>query len=108
MVEVINKGFKNDLIVLIYRPPNSDIHIFINSVTSALSNINLTKYNIIFTGDFNIDLLQSNTDINILNFVNLMFSNSLVPLINKPTTNLSATLIDNFFVIIMRTFFLVF
>ena len=42
------------------------------------------KY-LLIMGDFNLDLLQFNTDTKIDDIVNNMISSSLFPLINKPT-----------------------
>ena len=51
-------------------------------------------------GDFNIDLLKSDENPHVNDFLNQMFSSSFQPLITRPTriTNSSATLIDNIFV----------
>ena len=50
-------------------------------------------------GDFNIDLMKNNMHKPTTDFINMMFTNALIPLINKPTriTSHSATLIDNIF-----------
>ena len=50
-------------------------------------------------GDFNINLLNHDTHQLTAEFLNIMYSNSFIPLINKPTrvTEHSATLIDNVF-----------
>ena len=50
-------------------------------------------------GDFNIDLLKSDTHKPTNDFINMMFASSLIPLINRPTrvTQQTATLIDNIF-----------
>ena len=54
-------------------------------------------------GDFNLNVINYETDSNIKNFLNLIFQNGLVPVINKPTrvTRTSATAIDH---IITNTF----
>ena len=51
-------------------------------------------------GDFNINLLKSEENQHVNDFLNQMFSSSFYPLISRPTriTNRSATLIDNIFV----------
>ena len=48
-------------------------------------------------GDFNINLLQYDTNITVQNFIYMLSSQSFYPTINKPTriTESSATLIDN-------------
>ena len=50
-------------------------------------------------GDFNYDLLASDTNISANDFLETFLSASFLPLISRPTriTNTSATLIDNFF-----------
>ena len=50
-------------------------------------------------GDFNINILNSQSHQPTNEFINLMLSNSLYPLISKPTriTSSTATLIDNIF-----------
>ena len=62
----------------------------------------LTEVNnrdVYLTGDFNINLLQYNTENNTNHFVNTLLQNNLLPLINSPTriTGSSETLIDNIF-----------
>ena len=50
-------------------------------------------------GDFNINLLNYNTDKDNTTFCDIMFSNSFSPFITLPTKigNISETLIDNIF-----------
>ena len=63
-----------------------------------MKNINI-KNNIYVCGDFNIDLLQRDTNKLTGDFVDMVFSLGLYPLIIKPTriTATSATIIDNIF-----------
>ena len=61
----------------------------------------IKKYSVsILTGDFNIDLIKSSSHPASQEFVDSLFSYSLVPVVNKPTriAHPSATLIDNFFI----------
>ena len=48
-------------------------------------------------GDFNINVLDYESNVKVKNFVNFAFQNSLIPLINKPTrvTETNATAIDH-------------
>ena len=52
---------------------------------------------LLIIGDFNIDLLKYDTDPHVDKFVNTMMSNSLFPLVNKPTNFFreTSTLIDH-------------
>ena len=55
---------------------------------------------LVLLGDFNINLLNSNTDNSISKFLDILGSFSLLPQIILPTriTNTSKTLIDNIFI----------
>ena len=50
-------------------------------------------------GDYNIDLMKNDVHKPTTDFINMMFTNAMIPLINKPTriTSHSATIIDNIF-----------
>ena len=87
----------NDLICIIgivYRPPNSNISQFIDNMSYILSKISSLPCYI--SGDYNIDLLKHSSHIPTARFLEIMYSNSLVPMICKPTreTETTATLID--------------
>ena len=83
-------------ICLIYRRPNYNKQIFYDFIYKHLSNFNFS--NLIFCGDFNINLLDkldSHAFFNILNQLGLISI-----LIDTPTriTNTISTQIDNFFI----------
>ena len=54
-------------------------------------------------GDFNLNLLDHNTNRKVHNFLSLIYQNDMIPTINKPTrvTRKTATVIDN---ILTRSF----
>ena len=81
-------------IIVVYRYHNN-IKTFFESFMETISSYNDKPLLII--GDFNLDLLQFDTDPIIDEFVNMMISSSLFPLINKPTNFFrnSSTLIDH-------------
>ena len=64
---------------------------------NILRNISLRKRDIYILGDFNINLLNSDTHSNTSDFIDMMFATSFLPLINRPTriSDNSATLIDS-------------
>ena len=80
-----------------YRPPNRNV----NDFTSQLDRLLQLFQNktIFLVGDMNINILNyaNHTDTN--NFVDLLYSKGMYPLITKPTriTSTCATLIDNIF-----------
>ena len=92
-----HENHRCDLFICVYRPPRGNIHNFLNTFNEILVSAYNRKYSSIYVfGDFNVDILKSN-DSSIFDFINLMFSFSLFPLITKPTriTDTTATLIDH-------------
>ena len=68
-------------------------------LTPLLKKITFEKKNIFLTGDFNINLLNTETDEPTSSFLNNLASNLFIPHIILPTriTTRSKTLIDNIF-----------
>ena len=69
--------------------------LFLKSLTNKLSKESNKK--IIILGDFNIDLIKTNTNNNASEFLDRIYSSYLIPHITSPTrlTSSSHTLIDN-------------
>ena len=84
----------------IYKPPNVLYDVFECAFLRLLSFIDLPSSSCVICGDFNIDFIQCDDDYVSRNFLNLLNTMSLVPLISKPTriSNTRASLIDNFFI----------
>ena len=89
----------NILVGVVYRPPRVNMEDFMNSMSTLLENLSRLNRTVYIMGDFNINLINANNNNITSEFVDLMFSYSFSPLINKPTrvTSTSATLIDNIF-----------
>ena len=87
------------LVGTIYRPPNTSVERFMESLSPILDIIKNEKKISYIMGDFNINLMNVDCHIQSSEFLEMMFSYNLLPLIYKPTriTNSSATLIDNIF-----------
>ena len=88
---------KNIVVCCIYRPPNRSINSFTEHVNEVLNKfVNKTVY---VVGDFNINILNHEKHKETNDFIDLMYSKGVFPLITKPTriTNTTATLIDNIF-----------
>ena len=90
---------KNVIIGTIYRPPGSDLMGFNEWIQDLMDRIVRENKICYLAGDFNINLLNHDTHQLTAEFLNIMYSNSFIPLINRPTriTEHSATLIDNVF-----------
>ena len=95
----ILKTLNNVIIGVIYRPPNSDINSFMSDLKCILSKLDKEKKCIYVMGDFNLNLLNMDNHLPTSEFLEIMYSFSYFPLINKPTRikKDSATLIDNIF-----------
>lgn len=99
-VELYIENAKNVLIGCVYRPPSAKIYEFNSQLCKIFSNKCFAKNKSLFVaGDFNINLLELESNELICNFLNIMMSAGLIPVINKPTriTSTSETLIDNIF-----------
>ena len=99
-VEIINPNKKNTVIGCIYRHPSMGLEEFNTDYMSpffeALDKENKSKYLI---GDYNVDLLKIDSDLETSNFFDTITSSLMVPHITLPTriTPTSKTLIDNIF-----------
>ena len=99
LVEIIQPHRKNIIVGCFYRPPDASVADFNNSLEGILSTISFENKLSYLMGDFNISILNSQSHQPSNAFINLMVSNSLYPLISKPTrlTSTTATLTDNIF-----------
>ena len=88
---------KNIIVGLIYRPPNTNIVDFNSYINDLLMSIKCERKLIYLIGDLNINLLNSEKHLLTSEFLDIMYSFSFYPLINKRTRvgNERATLIDN-------------
>ena len=84
----------------IYKYPNLPVTEFNECyLQPLLDKLSLEKKDVIWMGDFNVDLLHYETQSQSINFLHKMFSASLKPHITTPTriTPRSKTLIHNIF-----------
>ena len=84
---------------IIYRTPDADVRNVCEYLFNILESLKPHNQSCYIMGDYNIDLLKHSTHNPTSEFLDLMFSNSFIPLIYKPTreTHKTATLIDNIF-----------
>ena len=93
-------GHKRDVIIgLMYRPPNRDLDQFNQDLAVVLETITRERKFCYILGDYNLDPLNCESHQYTKDFLEIMYSNSFIPLINRPTriTATTATLIDNIF-----------
>ena len=93
----VNRG-KNIIVSCLYRTLGSCVDLFNEYLEKLLQRVKKNKL-FYLVGDFNINLIKSETHLGTRNFIDLLFSHGLYPLINKPTRICleAATLIDNIF-----------
>ena len=98
-IEIENRNGKNYLFCCVYRHPSSNIDIFCDYLQEVLSNPAVCNKLVFILGDFNINLLNYNSDTPTSNFVNFFFSKQFLPYIVHPSrvSDNSSTLIDNIF-----------
>ena len=95
-IEIERQNAKNILVGVTYRA-----HTSIDDFTLDLDKILIKTYSenkiTYVMGDFNIDLLRDDTSRPIHDYINFIYSKSLIPTIYKPMqiTETTATLIDN-------------
>ena len=90
---------RNVIVGVIYRPPNTDISVFNEHLTTLLSAVKLENKLCYCMGDYNINIMNSESHGDTGKFLDIMYSFSFIPLITRPTRVAinSATIIDNIF-----------
>ena len=96
-IEISSTKFKNIILNTIFRSPNGDMKQWETHFKDIFSKNDKNLKNIVLTGDFNSNFLDFGTNINVQDFLNLMFRYNMIPLTNKPTrvTRHSANTIDH-------------
>ncbi|XP_065642240.1 uncharacterized protein LOC136073891 [Hydra vulgaris] len=94
-IEIINQKEKNLFITVLYRPPNGSYNQFENDLRRILTQT--SKKHLYLLGDFNLNLINLNTDNHVKNFINTLSQFSAYPMTNKPTrvTRKTSSIIDN-------------
>ena len=101
LVEITQPNCKNIIVGAIYRPPSGDLGQFNLAFDNFLNLLISDCHKHIFlAGDYNINLLRSDSHVETDVFVNNLRCHSFVPTIDKPTRvgEYSSTLIDNIFI----------
>ena len=90
---------KDVIVGVIYRPPGGSIEDFNVIFSDMVNGIKHENKIVYLVGDFNINLINADSHQSTSNFLDVLYSASLFPLINRPTriTSETATLIDNIF-----------
>ena len=76
---------KNFIVACIYKHPLADSENFLNLYSDLLDKILAENKKAIFFGDFNLDLLNAETNTHVDNFLNCNLSHCMLPTITRPT-----------------------
>lgn len=96
VLECCGIGLGNLVIISIYSSPSSKVTEFLDVLESILRSLVLENKQYLIGGDFNVNLLNDNTDS--LLFIDLLASYGFTPLFSEPTRYGSPNCVDNFFV----------
>ena len=101
-VEIVKSaaGTNQDVVVgQIYRPPNTNVDLFNECISSILQRVKRENKILYLLGDYNINILNADTHTSTSEFLEIMYESSLFPVITKPTRvrDDTSTLIDNIF-----------
>ena len=98
-VKIENKNSKKLLITCCYRPPRGAIKEFNNYLENVFKTANTENKLCFAVGDFNLNCLDYNENLESRTFYNRIFAHGCIPLITRPTrvTSKAVFLIDNTF-----------
>ena len=95
----IAAGVKPVLVAIVYRRPGTDLETFTELVSNKLDVVKTDKHTCYPLGDLNINLLRHEVHRQTADFLDIMYSNGFIHLINRPTrgTAETATVIDHIY-----------
>ena len=94
-IEILNSQTRNTVFNHVYKPSDGNLHVCKTFFKKILSESAAVSKTFFLAGDFNINLLNFETNKKIQSSVNLMLESSMIPTINKPTSVTKHTATDN-------------
>ena len=93
------KNKKGIIIGCIYKHPGCNLNSFNIELNKIIKCINPDKFDLYICDDMNINFLKCNEHEGTEKYLDMLFDNSLIPIITKPTriTDHSSTLIDHIY-----------
>ena len=97
VIEIINKNSKNVVINAQYRQPARDFIQYKSYLENFFNKMKHFNKAIYIVGDTNLNLIDYETNIQVKNYLNLLFQKNFIPVINKPTrvSRNNAAIIDH-------------
>ena len=92
-----HKNFQKILVASIYRHPSSDTVLFVESLNNKIVDLDILNYNAYLLGDFNTNISMNRRSSDAQNYLYMLASNSMCPIITQPTrvADTSSTIIDH-------------
>ena len=84
-MEINRPKEKNIIVGVVYRPPNSNLRDFMNSLDSLLASISKENKICYVLGDWNLDLINHHCHDTTGELLETMYSRMFFPLITRPT-----------------------
>ena len=99
-LEIISEKTRNTIVSVLYRPPNGHFEHFENFLTNFFLNTKDSNKKVYIAGDFNLNLLDHCLNEKVRNYLRLIYQNSFIPTVNKPTrvTTIVDHILTNLFV----------
>ena len=96
-IKMLNSQTRNIIFNVAYRPSDGNLNVCVTFLKNKIFHSTSVDKTFFLTGDFNINLLDFETNKRVESFVNLIFEFSMIPTINKPTrvTKDTAAAIEN-------------
>ena len=94
--ESVSGKARNTIFNVLYRPSKGQIEPFETFLNNAFSQVKVSKKAFHIVSDFNLNILDHDTNKKVQNFLNLVYQNGMIQTIKKPTrvTRKAATAID--------------
>ena len=98
-IEILREHRPSIIVGCTYRHPSSNLDYFISQLENLVSPLNQSKHQVFILGDMNIDCLRVGTHSKTEDYLDMLYSSNLLPVITKPTriTSHTATLIDHIY-----------
>ena len=96
-IKILSNKKRNTLINALYRPSNGQTEPFENFLNNKFSKIKKSNKLFHIAGDFNLNLLDHDTNRKVQRFLNIVYRNGMTPTINKPArvTRKTTTAMDH-------------
>ena len=88
---------RSTFVNVLYRPPNGKVEAFETFLVKLLSSVQNANKDLCIAGDFNLNLLDDESNKTVRDVLNIIYRNDVIPTINKPTgvTRTMANAIDH-------------